>query len=75
MNKEIDSLIGQLRRELNADRRKDIAFRFQKILYDEQPYNWLYMGAELRAYNKKWRGVRFWVPKPCHSLNEWYLGE
>jgi hypothetical protein len=35
----------------------------------------MYMAAEHRAYSKKWRGVRFSVPRPGHNLNEWHLGE
>ena len=46
----------------------------QEILFNDQPYNWLWMQAEHRAYNKKWVGVRFSVPRPGHSLNEWYVG-
>ena len=72
-NPKVDTLIGQMRRELDPRERGEISKRLQKILFDDQPYNWLYMTAELRAYNKKWRGVRFWVPRPCHSVNEWYL--
>lgn len=74
-NPKIDDLIIRMRRELDSGKRKELLLEFQKILYDEQPYTWLYMPAELRAYNKKWRGVRFWVPRPGHSLNEWYLEE
>lgn len=74
-NPELDRLLVDIRRELNAQKRNAMEWKVQKILYEDQPYNWLYMPAELRIYNKKWRGVRFWVPRPCHSLNEWHLGE
>jgi peptide/nickel transport system substrate-binding protein len=74
-NPEVDRLITAMRRELDPAKRMELERSFQKIIYEDQPYNFLYMPAELRAYNKKWRGVRFWVPRPGHSLNEWYLGE
>jgi peptide/nickel transport system substrate-binding protein len=74
-NPEVDKLIVAMRRELDAPKRRELEKRFQKIIYDEQPYNFLYMPAELRAYNKKWRGVRFWVPRPNQRLSEWYLGD
>ena len=74
-NKEVDDLLTRVRRELDPRKRHEMEFRVQKILFDDQPYNWLYMAAEHRAYAKKWRGVRFSVPRPGHALNEWYLGE
>ena len=74
-NPEVDRLIVAMRRELDPAKRGELERAFQKIIYDEQPYNFGFMSAELRAYNKKWRGVRFWVPRPGHSLNEWYLGD
>jgi peptide/nickel transport system substrate-binding protein len=74
-NKEVDDLLVKVRRELDAKKRHEMEFRIQQILFEEQPYNWMYMAAEHRAYNKKWRGVRFWVPRPGHSVNEWYLGD
>jgi peptide/nickel transport system substrate-binding protein len=74
-NKEVDDLLVKVRRELDSKKRHEMEFRIQKILFDDQPYNWMYMSAEHRAYNKKWRGVKFWVPRPGHSVNEWYLGD
>ncbi|MBI3854455.1 MAG: peptide-binding protein, partial [Planctomycetes bacterium] len=74
-NKEVDELLGKVRRELDAKKRHEMEFRIQQILFEDQPYNWMYMAAEHRAYNKKWRGVKFWVPRPGHSVNEWYLGD
>ncbi len=71
-NKDVDKLLEDIRKELDAEKRKQMQIRFQQIIYDDQPYIFLTMPADLRAYSKKWRGVRFWVPRPCHSLNEWY---
>lgn len=73
-NKEVDDLIEKVRRELDPKKRHEMEFRIQQILFDDQPYNWMYMAAEHRAYSKKWHGVRFWVPRPGASINEWYLG-
>ena len=74
-NPEVDKLLVGIRRELDPKKRYEMEHRVQKILFEDQPYNWLYMPAEHRIYNKKWQGVRFWVPRPCHSLNEWYQGD
>lgn len=74
-SKKADDLIIKIRRELDPAKRKTLEWEFQKVLHEDQPYYFLYMPAENRVYNKKWRGVRFFVPRPCHSLNEWYLGD
>jgi len=74
-NKEVDDLLVKIRRELDAKKRHAMEYRVQEILFEEQPYNWMYMAAEHRAYGKKWRGVRLWVPRPGHRVNEWFLGE
>jgi peptide/nickel transport system substrate-binding protein len=68
----VDELLVGIRRELDPEKRKQMQLKFQKIVYDDQPYIFLWMPAEFRAYSKKWRGVRFMVPRPCHSLPEWY---
>lgn len=74
-NPEVDRLLVDIRRELDEAKRNKMCQRVQRILFEDQPYNWLYMPAEHRAYTKKWQGVRFWVPKPCSMLGEWYLAE
>jgi peptide/nickel transport system substrate-binding protein len=74
-NKEVDDLLVKIRKELDPAKRHAMEYRVQEIIFGDQPYNWLWMQAEHRAYNKKWRGVRFSVPRPGHSMNEWYLGE
>jgi peptide/nickel transport system substrate-binding protein len=71
-SKPADDLIAALRKELDPGKRRVLEKKLQQVIYDDQPYIFLYMPAENRIYSKKWRGVRFWVPRPCHSLNEWY---
>lgn len=73
-NKEVDDLLVKVRRELDPKKRHEMEFRIQQVLFEDQPYNWMYMAAEHRAYSKKWRGVRFWVPRPGSSVDEWYQG-
>lgn len=41
-NKEVDQIISQLDYEYNETKRKELYYRFDKILYDEQPYTFLY---------------------------------
>jgi peptide/nickel transport system substrate-binding protein len=72
-NPELDRLLEACRKELDETKRRDLEFKMQKLLYDEQPEIYLYMPLDHRAYNKKWRNVKFYVPRPGHQLNEWSL--
>ncbi len=71
-NKEVDTLLENIRSELDTENRKQMQRRLQEIIFNDHAYIFLWMPAELRIYNKKWRGVRFYVPRPCHNLYEWY---
>ena len=41
-NKEVDQIINELDYEYDEAKRKALYYRFDKILYDEQPYTFLY---------------------------------
>jgi peptide/nickel transport system substrate-binding protein len=71
-NKEVDSLLENIRTELSPEKRKQMQLRLQEVIFNDHAYIFLWMPSELRIYNKKWRGVRFYVPRPAHNLNEWY---
>jgi peptide/nickel transport system substrate-binding protein len=73
-NPELDRLLEAARKELDDERRKALEFKIQELLYNDQPYLWMYMPAEFRAY-PKWRGVKMSVPRPGHDLTQWYLAE
>jgi peptide/nickel transport system substrate-binding protein len=72
-NPKVDRLIEERRRELDPKKGQQMEWEVERALYDDQPYLWLFMPAELQAYNKKWRGVKFYVPRPGRWLNEWHL--
>ena len=72
-NKRLDELLEARRVELDPKKGQKMVWEMEKIIFDDQPYLFLYMPAELQAYNKKWRGVKFYVPRPGRILNEWHL--
>lgn len=71
-NRKVDDLLVKIRRENDAPKRHALEHQVQRLIFNDQPYNWMYMPAEHRIYSRKWRGVRFSVPRPCHALNEWH---
>ena len=72
-NSEADRLMAQARAELDDDRRNELYRRFGRILYDEQPYTWMYVRPQLSMFAKRLKGVRDtllgWV------FEDWWLDE
>ena len=63
-NLEYDKLWKQQSRELDQQKRKDIAYRMQEILYQESPYIVLTYPKLLEAWNtSRWEGWRR-IPQP-----------
>ena len=57
-NERIDDLFVQGRREFDFDNRQKIYQEIGKVLYDDQPYTWIYNRPILAAVNKRIRGVQ-----------------
>jgi peptide/nickel transport system substrate-binding protein len=72
-NSETDRLIEQSRMELDPEKRRLLFFRLDRILHDTQPYLFLWVQPELGAYDKRYRGVKFYKLRPGYDLTDWYL--
>ncbi|MCS7028426.1 MAG: ABC transporter substrate-binding protein [Bacteroidia bacterium] len=74
-NTQADKLIEQIRRELNSDKRKKLYYELQKIIYQEQPYIFLWQPKERIIIHKRFQNQvifdanpgfapnMFWTPK------------
>ncbi len=76
-NTEVDSLLEEGRHTFDIEKRKELYFRLQEILAEEQPYTFLYVPYALPIIHARFRGVE---PAPAgigHNFIEWYvpLGE
>lgn len=58
-NPEIDKLFEEGRREFDKDKRAKIYGKIHKILYEDQPYTWLYFRNSFYGFNKDLRGYVF----------------
>lgn len=58
-NPEVDKLYEQGRRELDPDKRSKIYQQIHKLLYEDQPYTWVYNAPTLSALNRRIRGIQF----------------
>lgn len=58
-NSEVDRLYDEGRRELDRSKRAEKYARIQEILYDDQPYTWLYWRNSFYGFSKELRGYVF----------------
>ena len=65
-NPEVDRLYVEGRRELDRGKRAEKYGRIQEILYDDQPYTWLYWRNSFYGFSKSLRGYVFSPRGPYH---------
>jgi peptide/nickel transport system substrate-binding protein len=71
-NPEVDKLIQELRVTMNADKQVEIYHKIQSILYDEQPYTFLFMDYATAGYDARIENLKFYPIRPCIDTREWY---
>jgi len=65
-NPEVDRLFAEGRRELDRVRRGEKYARIQEILYEDQPYTWLFWRNSFYGFSKQLRGYVFSPRGPFH---------
>jgi peptide/nickel transport system substrate-binding protein len=68
-----DQLIEQSRMTMDAGKRREIFHQFDRILYEQQPYLFLYTAPDLGMYDKRFRGVRWYKLRPGYDFTEWFI--
>lgn len=58
-NPEVDKLFEEGLRELDPEKRVAIYQKIHKLLYEDQPYTWLFYQNAYYGFNKQLRGYRF----------------
>lgn len=71
-NKENDSLIEAYRNEMDEGKRIELIKRWQKLIYDEQPYTFLWSPRARYIYDKRFKNARWYNYQPSPSYNEWW---
>lgn len=72
-NEEVDRLLEDGRREFNQEKRKIIYHKIHQILYDEQPYVFLYVPDALPIVHTRFKGIE---PSPLgigYNFIKWYV--
>jgi peptide/nickel transport system substrate-binding protein len=65
-NPEVDRLFTEGRRELDRGRRAEKYARIQEMLYEDQPYTWLFWRNSFYGFSKQLRGYVFSPRGPYH---------
>ena len=66
-------MLEQIRLEFNDDKRKELYWKWQELIQDQQPITFMYYGQEPAAYSKRFQNVQ-WVPlRPGYDLLSWWV--
>lgn len=69
----VDELIQQIRNEFDYAKRKLHYTEIQKIIHEEQPYNFLVAEKLTGAKHKRFQNVAFYAPRPCYVAAWWWV--
>ncbi|MGH2575757.1 MAG: hypothetical protein ACRDFC_08685, partial [Ignavibacteria bacterium] len=72
-NEESDKLLEQYRAEYDENKRIDIIKRWQKLIYDEQPYTFLFSPKSRYVYNNRFKNTRWYSRGNSPKLDEWWV--
>jgi len=72
-NKEVDGLIEQIRGEFDFTKRLAYYKEMQRVIHDEQPYNFLVSERITGAYSDRFQNVQFFSPRPCYNAGWWWV--
>ncbi|MCK4463679.1 MAG: peptide-binding protein [Candidatus Omnitrophica bacterium] len=72
-NSGVDKLLIEGRRRFDKEKRKEIYHKIHEVLYEEQPYLFLYVPDALPAVHRRFRGIE---PAPIgigYNFIDWYV--
>ena len=72
-NAENDKLIEQYRDELDENKRIELIKKWQQLIYDEQPYTFLWSPTARYIYDKRFKNARWYNYQPSPKYNEWWV--
>ena len=65
-SQEVDDLFKRGKREMDREKRAAIYARIHEIVYEDQPYTFLFYRSSFYGFNKKLRGYKFSPRGPFH---------
>ncbi len=71
-NPQVDRLIDELRVTLDPKRQIDLYHKIHRLIYEDQPYTFLFADKETAGYDARLENVRFYKIRPCVDSREWF---
>ena len=71
-NAEADKLIAELRVTMDASKQVEIYRKFHRVIYEDQPYTFLFMDKATAGYDSRLQDVQFYKIRPCYDAREWF---
>jgi len=71
-NSEADKLIEKLRITFDEEKQLEIYHEFHRVLYEDQPYTFLFSEKISAAQHSRLKNVVFNFIRPCYDIREWY---
>jgi len=72
-NEESDKMIEAYREEMDENKRIELIKKWQKLIYDEQPYTFLWSPTARYVYDKRFKNTRWYNYQPSPAYNEWWV--
>ncbi len=72
-NKEVDSLLEKGRREFDQEKRKEIYHRIHELIYNDQPYLFLYNPDSLPILSSRIKGIKVAPAGISYNFIKWYV--
>ncbi len=71
-NPEADKIIEELRVTMDPDRQTELYRKFDRLIYEDQPYTFLFMDKATTGYDSRLKNVEFFKLRPCIDVREWF---
>lgn len=72
-NKKNDELIEAYRNEMDEAKRIALIKEWQQLIYDEQPYTFLWSGRARYIHDKRFKNARWYNIQPSPTYSEWWV--
>ncbi len=70
-NRDVDRLVIELRGTFDRHKQIELYHRIHQLLYEDQPYTFLFSEKQTCGYSGRLRNVKFYGPSPCVDFREW----
>ena len=71
-NTEVDQLVTKLRVTFDPQQQLTMYHQIHALLYDDQPYTFLFSEKQTCGYNGRLKNIRFYHLSPCFDVRQWY---